>query len=115
MREEAIRFATKLLDKTKDGKLPWEATYDSNSFICVLDGDLSFTIMKGERELYALEMKDNAESVVFREAMRAPDSNTTSAYDRDYEILAELHERARRAALQIDKKIAKAEQFLDNL
>jgi hypothetical protein len=115
MREEANRFATKLLKKTKEGKLPWEGTYDPNSFICVLNGDLSFTVAKDEQDSYFLEMKDDAETVAFRESMRAPDSQTSHAYDQQYEILAELYECARRAALQIDKKIARAEEFLDKL
>ena len=113
LNDEYVAFAQKLLDKTEVGKVPWQATYDAAVFVAVLD-EYSCEI-RNERAGYTLTMKDKADIEMFSLTGYTPTVDTSPAVDRIHNLLEELYERARRTALDIDKKVAKASSFLDKL
>lgn len=93
--------------KTEEGKISWNPTVDENAFICVLEGEFTFRIAKfpyeGE-ERVAFSMTDRANSEIFR--LSAPFG------DRLYQKLSELHEVARRAALNVEGKLNQVSDIL---
>jgi hypothetical protein len=99
-----------LVRKTEEGKLSWNPTVDENAFVCVLEGEFTFKIVEfpyeGE-ERVAFSMTDKANSEIFRLA--------ASIGDRFYQKLAELHEVARRAALDVEGKLNQVSDILKRI
>jgi hypothetical protein len=60
-------------------------------------------------------MTDSAGATIFRMRAVEPDPETDRDNDQQWEPLEELWERARRAALDIDKKVNEASKILDQI
>ncbi len=108
----------KLLDKTRTGKVPWKTTAEEDTFVAAIEGLYTFQVAKvqlrgGPRVSFG--MRDREGQTIFEMNAWEPSSDTTTENDQKYNVLGELFERARRAALQIDKKVNEVNSFLDRL
>lgn len=116
---EFLPMVEKLFEKTKAGKIEWKPTYDSATFICVLEGEYSFEIEKSKSDsgsIYCgLTMKDKDKDTVFVAQAFRSTPTTTAENDQVYSVLAELFERARRIALNVDKKVNEVKNILDKM
>jgi hypothetical protein len=109
----------KLLEKTRQRKVEWKGTYESSTFICVLEGEYSFEIEKGKYSsgswFRRLTMRDKEAEEVF--VMRAVDPGAATSMENDelFATLEELYNRARTVALNIDRKVEAASNILDKI
>lgn len=117
---EFMPVMMKLLERTMAGRVEWKGTFESTTFICSLQGEYSFEIVArvdlgGDPLSYRLTMTDKNQQAVFIVDACTPSGDTSSENDRLYEVLAALYERARRAALDVDKKVKDVADILDRL
>jgi hypothetical protein len=108
----------KLLARTREGKVAWKGTYDSNAFLSVIEGGFAFQIENttvNAFESRRLTMTDPTSETVFKIRVTEPTQDTTQDNDKIFRVLEELWESARRAALDIDKKITEVSRILDNI
>ena len=110
-----IPLVTKLLTRTRENKVVWKGTYEADTFVCVLEGGFTFQVERGASNSRKLEMTDSASATIFRMRAVEPDPETDQDNDQQWEPLEELWERARRAALDIDKKVNEASKILDKI
>src|SRR5882762_1782507 len=103
-----VPVIAKLLQKTKDGKIEWKGTYESTTFLCILEGEYTFEIEKSQRSGGAyidLKMKDREDGEVFALRAITPTADSSQQNDNLFLLLDDLYDRARRVALDIDKKV----------
>ena len=96
-----------LVQKTEQGKLSWNPTAQENAFVCVLEGEFTFRIVRfpyQNEERVALSMTDKSNSEIFLLA--------ASVGELFYEKLGDLHEVARRAALDVEGKLNQVSDIL---
>jgi len=114
-----LPVVSKLLQRTSEGKIEWKGTYESSIFICAVEGEFSFEIERTQttRGAWArrFTMKDAAGEEVFVMRAISPTSETSHENDKRWEMLDDLYERARRIALNIDKKVADVSKVLDSM
>lgn len=96
-----------LIQKTEDGKLGWQSTAEDSKFICVLEGEFTFSITKfdyqgDDRCYFSMTDSSNAEIIGLG----------ASFGEFRYNKLAELHEVARRSALDVHRKVDHAADIL---
>ncbi|HEY2496194.1 MAG TPA: hypothetical protein VGK24_03920 [Candidatus Angelobacter sp.] len=104
----------KLLNKSRAGKVGWQETADEATFIAILEGRFAFEI-SNKRGRYLFAMKNQNETEIFTLTGEEPSGITTIENDRNYPMLQELYELARRTALGIDQAVSDAENLLDSL
>jgi hypothetical protein len=98
------------VQKTEQGKLGWKPTADENAFICVLEGEFTFRIVKFVYEgddRCVFSMTDKANNEIFA------DSGSPGGFW--FRKLAELHEVARRSALDVEDKVNKVTDILKRI
>ena len=105
----------KLLLKTQAGTLPWKPTFDENTFIVALEGEVSFEITQEEDGAFQLLMKDKEgnkimDMLAHRRFLGHPNFE---ANDRFFEKLRQIFEAARVHALEVEKKLDIAQNLLD--
>jgi hypothetical protein len=114
-----LPLMAKLLARTKDRKIEWKGTYDSSTFICALEGQYSFEIEKDKTSAGTwyrkLTMKDKEQEEVFVARAVSPTNDTSRENDELYQTLDNLHEHARRVALDIDRKVSDVNNILDKI
>jgi len=99
-----------LAQKTEQGKLSWSPTGQENAFICVLEGEFTFRIVRFEyqnEERVAFSMTDKTNTEIFQLA--------ASLGERFYQRLADLHEVARRSALDVEVKLNQVSEILKRI
>jgi hypothetical protein len=116
---EYLPVITKLLQKTKERKIEWKGTYESTTFICALQGQYSFEIEKARFSsgtwYRKLTMKDREEGEVFVARAVVPTDTSSNDNDQLFQMLDELYERARRVALDVDRKVNEISDILDTI
>ena len=116
---EFLPVITKLLEKSKEGKVDWKGTFESSTFICALDGAYSFEVEKdrtqGGMSLRRLTMKDKNQEEVFVLRANTPTPQSSQENDQLWLVLDELFERARRIALDVDQKVSEVNKILDKI
>jgi len=120
-----IEILRRVLRKTQEAKLGWQKTADENTFICVVEGDYTFSIRRfdyeGETRI-AFWMTDNENEEVFRlsgsyEPAFQPRSlgqmfDADKAYSPE---LTQLYDSARSLALDVKRKLREAAAVLDRI
>jgi hypothetical protein len=102
----------RVLQKTKDGKLGWQKTVEEQTFVCVVEGDYTFSISFFEYEgdhRIAFWMTDKENEEVFR---------VVGLYGSMSQVgknLTELYDKARSLALDIPRKLREAASILDRI
>ena len=104
---------TKLLEKSQQGRLNWEKR-GWREFACEIEGQYTFASTETE-DGYGLTMKDSFGDVIFsissEEAIVYDDPKKEELFN----MLRDLHELARKKALNVDEKIATATGLLDKI
>lgn len=93
---EISEILTKLAESTDQGKIDWKPTVNEQAFMAAI-GNLSVVIQWEIGSYPLLKILDSSGSEIDR-----PDGQTHSESRDD---LFELHEQARRIALQVDRKL----------
>jgi hypothetical protein len=99
-----------LAQKTEQGKLSWSPTSQDDAFVCVLEGEFTFRVVKFEyrnEERVAFSMTDKTNSEIFQLA--------ASFGEAFYQKLNNLHEVARRAALDVEVKLNQVSDILKRI
>lgn len=105
----------KLVQKSEAGTLPWKPTFNENTFIVALEGEVTFEVTRLEDGGFAFVMKD-------KDGKKIIDMNSHKREvfhedyvdeDRFFPTLGRLHEAARVTALEVDKKLDVAQHLLD--
>ena len=102
----------KLLDKSKQGRLPWETAH-YRYFRCTLD-QYTFGISQTDSG-YILNMQDSAHNEIFSLSAQDEVLFPSPEKERLYNELSELYELARRKALKVDEKLAGVSALLDKV
>jgi hypothetical protein len=119
-------IATKLLEKTKAGKIEWrervdafgEIAYDQpGNFLADLGEEFSFevssTTSRGDTS-FSLSMIDAQGHRLFTLTL-TDDPDTMINKPRLYGTLEEIYDRARRKALHVDEKIGRVSEILESI
>jgi hypothetical protein len=100
-----------LLQKTDEGKLTWNQVFSTNSFTCTLDGEFTFRVDKwddrDQDRWFRLSMTDKENNEIFQ--VERMDRNFGS------KKLSDLHEAARRTALNVEEKINTVKNILGRI
>ena len=102
-----------LVQKTDEGKIAWSQVYSENNFSCVLEGgEFTFKVEKrydhdADETSLSLTMNDNQGNEIFR-----VDAPERLALGRK---LSNLHESARRQALDVEQKISAVKNILKKI
>lgn len=100
-----------LLEKTDQGKVSWSQVFSTNSFTCTLDGEFTFRVDKwrdrDEDTWVRLSMTDKENNEIFQ--VERIESNLGG------KKLSNLHEAARRTALNVDEKINAVKNILGRI
>lgn len=117
--EKFEELAEKLLIKTTAGKIPWKGTYESSTFIAVVDGGFSFEIdlnRSGRTPVTAtLRMRDEDDNPIFEMQAEQVRQDTSQINDRIWSVLRPLWDEARGTALNLRQKLTLASDALDKL
>jgi hypothetical protein len=117
--DEYLPIITKLLAKTKAGRVEWKGTFDSTTFICALEGEYSFEVERGKNSsgvwFCKLTMRDSSAADIFVLRAFAPTQTSSQQNDETYQVLDDVYDSARRIALDIDKKLADVSDILDKI
>jgi hypothetical protein len=104
----------KLLDRTRNGKVSWEVvTYGFRAVVKSYEFRISKSEDRGDVTI-SLGMFDSTGNEIF-EARLTDDPQTLSKYSRLVSGLQELHELARRGALNVEEKINEVSTLLDEM
>ena len=105
-----VEIIDNLVQKTDQGKLGWKPTVEENAFICVLEGEFTFRIIRFDyqgTDRCVFSMTDKGSAEIFRLA--------SDRYDFYFDKLAQLHEAARRYALDVERKVKRVSDILDRI
>jgi hypothetical protein len=102
----------RLTQKTEEGKVNWEQVYSLNKFSCTVDGEFTFSIEKFQRF--------GQEDTIVRLSMTDKENNEIFQVEHDVEYpvgrrLGDLHEVARRRALNVEDKINAVKNILNRI
>lgn len=113
---ELKSIATKLLQKTREGKIVWETSvrplpFGSVEFKCSLGDSFEFLISRTPSEEVSLNMLDRTgSSILSGNSTPLPTSPEEEAFS---ETLEKLYELARRQVFKVDEKVKVASELLD--
>ncbi len=109
------RVIDKLLAKSEAGGVPWKATYEENTFLAALEGEVTFEISRREDGGFDFLMKDKDDKNIIEMTChnRRQYNNDYEADDRFFDKVRQLYEAARIVGLDVDKKLTVAEALLD--
>ena len=93
---EITHIIAKLIERTDQGKVAWKPTASEQTFVAVI-GNTSVRVTKGLVHSLELKVLDRAGREIY-----ALDDNQSGEYRKD---LAQLHEKARRFALGVDRQL----------
>jgi len=105
----------KLIAKSEAGTLPWKPTFDENTFIVALEGEVTFEVTRLEDGGFEFTMKDkDGKKIIDMTSHNVPHySEEYVEGDRYYDKIGRLFEAARIIGLEVDKKLNVAESLLD--
>jgi hypothetical protein len=105
----------KLLNKSEAGAVPWKPTYEEDTFVAALEGEVTFEIRRLDDGGYQFLMKDQNDKKIIEMAChdRMPGHFDYVNDDRYFEKVSRLFEAARVKALDVDRKLTVAEALLD--
>jgi uncharacterized protein YjaZ len=100
----------RLVQKTEEGKIGWSQVFSSNTFTCTVESEFTFRVEKWvqqEDSIVKLSMTDKENNEIFQ-----VEQDTGYALGRK---LSDLHEAARRVALNVEEKINAARDILGRI
>ncbi len=102
----------RLTQKTEEGKVGWAQVYSLSKFTCTVDGEFTFSIEKYQ--------PFGREGTFVRLSMTDKENNEIFQVEQDIDSalgikLGELHEAARRRALNVEDKITAVKNILDRI
>jgi hypothetical protein len=105
----------KLLSKSEAGTVPWKPTYNENTFVAALDGEVTFEITRLGAGAFELLMKDKDDKKIVELTCRNYKKYQEEYLDDDrfFDKVKRLFEAARVTGLEVDKKLNVAEALLD--
>jgi len=104
----------KLLDKSEAGTVPWKPTFNEDTFIVALEGEVTFEVSKLEDGGFEFRMKDkDGKKIIDMTCYKKSRGDPNYAEDWYFDRIKRLFEAARVTALEVDKKLIVAESLLD--
>jgi len=105
----------KLIAKSEAGGVPWKPTYNENTFVAAIEGEVTFEISKSNYGGFDFQMKDKDDKKIIEMAChnRKKDEEGYEEDDRFFDKVRRLYDAARATALEVDKKLTVAEALLD--
>jgi hypothetical protein len=107
----------KVIDKSEAGTLPWKTTYNDNSFILALEGEVSFEVSRLDFGGFQFVMKDkDGKSIIDLTAHNRKKFQDEDWVEEDvyFADIKRIFEAARVTALEVNKKLNDAESLLDS-
>lgn len=107
----------KLIGKSETGALPWRPTFNENTFIVAIEGEVTFEVTRLEDGGFQFTMKDkDGKKIIDITCHNVPHYHDAYVEDDRYcDKISRLFEAARVIALEVDKKLSIAESLLDKL
>lgn len=103
---------TKLIEKSRDGKITWRATGVRQKFLTMLGGTGVSIGFNSATNMYELQVLDNRGRLI--ESISARYGLLLSISEKEKQAsMKDLHELARRSALNIDSTLDELESHLD--
>jgi hypothetical protein len=109
LQEQTAKLVAKLIELSAQGKVRWQETADEDTFLASV-GKFVVTIAKTRGSEYCFVVADQAGKTL--EEIR--ESNDSFTREDDYRF-AELHELARRAALDVGKALSEMLSSLEQI
>lgn len=105
----------KLLTKSEAGGFPWKPTYDDDTFVSALEGEVTFEVSRRADGGIEFLMKDkNGRKIIeLTSHNRGASHDDYVEDDRFFDELRRIYEAARVTALDVDRKLNVAEALLD--
>jgi hypothetical protein len=103
----------KLLEKTRAGRIAWEAT-SGDSFRCTLDAYRIYVWETDEGD-YGLRAEDAQGRTLFRVRVEREIIYDDPEQEREFVMLSDLYELARRKALNVPQTLANVAELLDKI
>jgi hypothetical protein len=111
---KALNLFRELLLKSKEGKIPWEATADYDTFIAPIKGKYVFEI-RPYTDLDNWGNQIGAPKILFKDGDRELLTMSDDINGIDPESLRQVYQIAKRLALNIDENIDEALNDIKNL
>lgn len=108
-------FLDKLTAKTRNGKVQWRPTAESDAFAVSLEGEFTVSVAKTGNSLFICEMRDQRGNKLLdlsAERTHAWEQGYEEAVE-TFERLSQLFEAARVSALDVRNQLRRAESLLD--
>jgi hypothetical protein len=107
----------KLIDKSESGTVPWKPTFNEDTFIAALQGEVTFEVSKLEDGGFEFRMKDKDGKKIIDMACHKREHYRQDYVDDDryFDRIKRLFEAARVIGLEVDKKLTVAESLLDRV
>ena len=115
MIERSQRLISQLTEKTQQGKLSWTTAFEDGQFKTVLPGGSLWFVVQAKGDLRKFIMFDDHQETVLEEVITKTETENEPAHHPKlilYSAIGKLQELARIQALQVEDKLAKAEQLL---
>lgn len=110
--EDCESVLDKLLEKSAQGRIPWEPIADKH-FRCTLEG-YKFDVSKYE-DAYRITMSDAQGFDIFHVSVQDEVFFSDPARENIFRKLSDLFEKARRKALDVDRKLVDVSGLLDRI
>src|SRR5260370_39184295 len=105
----------KLIEKSEAGTLPWKPTFNDNTFIVALEGEVTFEVTRLDDGGFEFMMKDKDGKKIIditcNNVQRFREEYVED--DRYYDKIKRLFEAARVVGLEVDNKLNIAESLVD--
>lgn len=118
MTDRSQSFVNQLLEKTREGKLSWTTAFEDGQFKTVLPGGQLAFVVQVKGDMRRIQMLDDKLETVFDESITKADIEQDPAHHPKlmlYSGIGKLQELARGQALQVNEKLAQAEQLLSSI
>jgi hypothetical protein len=117
MNEKSLGFVNQLIEKTEQGKLSWSTGVEDGQFKTLLPGGKLAFVVQVKGEVHEFLMLDDHQEVILEETVTRDEAHRdqiSGGVDLDalYEAILNLQVLARSRALQVNDKLAKAEEIL---
>ncbi len=105
----------KLLEKSDAGTLPWKPTFQEDTFLLALEGEVTFEVSRLEDGGFEFTMKDKDGKKIIDMTSHKRDHYHQDYVedDRYFDKVKRLFESARVTGLEVNKKLDVAESLLD--
>jgi hypothetical protein len=122
MDERSLSFVKMLIEKTNQGKISWSTGFEDGQFKTLLPGGKLAFVVQVNGPINHFMMLDDRQEVILQERIDLdelnrgiPSPEAAKGHGEKhalYRAILELNKLARAQALQVDDKLAKAEELL---